>query len=74
MSRGQCTLCGDIMESKHRHDFVKCKCGESFLDGGDDYWRRTMTTVMIDETTYTGGELLAHLDELDKEDDNGKAQ
>jgi hypothetical protein len=31
-----------------------------------------MTTVMIDEKTYTGEEFLAHLDELDKEDDNGK--
>jgi hypothetical protein len=72
MSKGQCTLCGDIMESKHRHDFVRCKCGESFLDGGDEYWRGTMTTVMIDEKTYTGEEFLAHLDELDKEDDNGK--
>lgn len=57
------------MESKHRHDFVRCKCGESFLDGGDDYWRGTMTTVMIDEKTYTGEEFLSHLNELDKEDE-----
>lgn len=62
------------MESKHRHDFVRCKCGKSWLDGGDDYSRGTMTTVMIDEKTYTGEEFLAHLDELDKKDDNGKAQ
>lgn len=39
MSRGQCLDCEDILESKHRNDFVKCKCGNSFLDGGDDYFR-----------------------------------
>ena len=60
------------MESKHRHDFVRCKCGESFLDGGDTYWRGSMTTVMIEEKTYTGEEFLSRLEELDKEDDDGK--
>lgn len=63
------------MESKHRHDFVRCKCGESFLDGGDDYWRGTMTTalaLMIDEKTYTGEEFFSHLDELDKESNDGQ--
>lgn len=49
MSKAQCILCGDIMESKHRHDFVYCKCGESWLDGGDDYMRGTMTSVPIEE-------------------------
>jgi hypothetical protein len=49
MAKAICSLCGDIMESKHRHDFVRCKCGESFLDGGDDYSRGTMTTVPLDE-------------------------
>ena len=37
------------MESKHRHDFVKCKCGKSFLDGGDDYFRATVSTVPLEE-------------------------
>ena len=35
-----CKLCGDIIESKHRHDFVRCMCGEIFVDGGKDYLRR----------------------------------
>ncbi len=35
----QCALCKDIIESKHRHDFVSCKCGEIFVDGGQDYLR-----------------------------------
>ena len=37
MSKGKCMECGDIIESKHRHDFVVCKCELSFLDGGNDY-------------------------------------
>lgn len=36
----QCKKCGDIIESKHRHDFVSCKCGAIFTDGGRDYIRR----------------------------------
>lgn len=35
-----CTLCGDAIESKSRHDFVVCKCGNLFVDGGLDYIRR----------------------------------
>ena len=36
----KCALCGDIIESKFRHDFVRCKCGAIFVDGGKDYLRR----------------------------------
>ena len=35
----QCNACGDVIESKHRHDFVSCKCGAIFIDGGLDYLR-----------------------------------
>jgi hypothetical protein len=31
--------CLEILESKHRHHFIRCKCGNSFLDGGDEYIR-----------------------------------
>lgn len=31
-----CNLCGDIIESKSNHHFVKCSCGEIFIDGGLD--------------------------------------
>ena len=36
----QCKLCGEIIESKHVHDFVMCKCGSCAVDGGHDYLRR----------------------------------
>lgn len=35
----QCVDCKDIVESKHRHDFVRCKCGNSYVDGGLSYQR-----------------------------------
>ena len=46
--------CLDIIESKHRHDFVRCECGKSFIDGGDDYLRG-------------GGLLVPVLDALDED-------
>ncbi|MGN0341118.1 MAG: hypothetical protein ACI4D0_11585 [Lachnospira sp.] len=36
----KCNRCGDIIESKRRHDFVTCKCGCCSVDGGTDYIRR----------------------------------
>lgn len=36
----KCNICGDIIESKHRNDFVTCKCGSCSVDGGHDYLRR----------------------------------
>jgi hypothetical protein len=40
INKAQCGVCKDIIESKHRHDFVYCKCGAIFVDGGKDYLRR----------------------------------
>ncbi len=40
VNRCRCKNCGDIIESKHRHDFVRCLCGSIFTDGGVDYIRR----------------------------------
>ena len=36
----KCKLCGDIIESTYRHDYVECKCGACAVDGGHDYLRR----------------------------------
>lgn len=35
----QCRQCGAVIESKHRHDFVWCKCKAIFIDGGLEYSR-----------------------------------
>ena len=35
----KCGKCGDIIESRHRHDFVRCGCDAIFLDGGTEYIR-----------------------------------
>lgn len=40
LNRCQCRLCEDIITSTHRHDFVSCKCGAIFTDGGNSYIRR----------------------------------
>ena len=40
MGRVKCLVCGKILESKTRHDFVSCWCeNETFVDGGNDYTR-----------------------------------
>lgn len=39
-NKAQCKLCGDIIESKSTHSFVRCKCGDIFVDGGKSYLRR----------------------------------
>lgn len=45
-NRAKCTNCGDIIISKHRYDWVACKCFRDstectgiFIDGGNEYWR-----------------------------------
>lgn len=47
VNRIKCKFCGDIIESKHRHDFVECKCKRVFVDGGTDYLRRGFPKEII---------------------------
>jgi hypothetical protein len=36
----RCIACGSVLESKHRHDYVKCHCpNETACDGGLEYQR-----------------------------------
>lgn len=51
----QCRACGDIIESKHVHDFVVCKCGKIFTDGGKEYIRRggILANIISLDETYT---------------------
>lgn len=39
-NQARCLVCGDVIESKHRHDYVSCRCGAIAVDGGADYERR----------------------------------
>lgn len=38
-NRIKCLKCNDEIESKYRHDFISCRCGACFVDGGDSYFR-----------------------------------
>lgn len=38
-NKARCKVCNTVIESKHRYDFVMCKCESIFVDGGNDYWR-----------------------------------
>ncbi len=45
-NRAKCKNCGDVIESKYRHDFVSCSCFRNeegstgiAIDGGTDYFR-----------------------------------
>lgn len=40
VNKARCKKCGDVIESKYRHDFQWCKCGAIFVDGGKVYLRR----------------------------------
>ncbi len=40
----RCLKCGDVIESKHRHDMKFCKCGLIGVDGGLAYARRVFST------------------------------
>ena len=39
-NKARCRLCGDVIESKNRHDWQTCSCGAIFVDGGREYLRR----------------------------------
>ena len=64
----QCFSCKDAIWSRHRHDFRKCSCGKTFVDGGRDYLRcggevlpgsvtiDTATGCIVDEAQTTQDE------------------
>lgn len=33
------SCCDDMIQSRSQHDFVRCRCGKSFVDGGSAYLR-----------------------------------
>ena len=54
-NRARCKKCGDIVESKYRHDFVTCTCGAVSVDGGKDYFRRVGYPEDYEEMNDTDG-------------------
>lgn len=38
----KCLICKQTIESKQRHDFVTCKCGNLSVDGGMYYLKRSI--------------------------------
>ena len=66
----KCNHCGDVIESKHRHDFKECKCGTVFVDGGLDYSRRGFKNSPDDYTDlseFKEIEVSAFMNEVYKE-------
>lgn len=52
-----CLQCNQEIESRHRHDFVRCQCGNVFVDGGKDYLRRGAKDLSaIKDTSIIKGE------------------
>lgn len=54
-NRCKCNKCGDVIESKSIHDFVRCKCGECSTDGGTDYIHRSGDCAEMDEWEKVDG-------------------
>lgn len=48
INAGQCAKCHAVIVSTHVHDFVECPCGAAFVDGGQEYSRRTMDTIPLE--------------------------
>ena len=53
----KCLYCGNIIESKHQHHFISCKCGKTSIDGGTSYIRLVGDLDMMQDMsryiTYT---------------------
>lgn len=50
-NRARCKECGDVIESTHVHDFVRCTCHAIFVDGGREYVRRGMVGDALEVLT-----------------------
>jgi len=45
-NKAECRTCGDIIESRHRHDYVTCSCSSISIDGGKDYLKRVGNVIV----------------------------
>lgn len=69
----KCKKCGDIIESKSRHDFQMCSCGSIFVDGGTDYIRRGGDPEDFDEEYDRLHGIKSAPEEMDEGDEQEKA-
>lgn len=56
-----CRECGEIIESKHRHNFVRCLCGAIAVDGGYDYLRRVGKLESFIDMSVTASKVKRYL-------------
>jgi hypothetical protein len=67
----KCLSCGDVLESKYRHDFMTCSCGCVSVDGGMDYIKRCGSFNNIEELTesrrFSETELNSYIDEYTRQ-------
>lgn len=63
----QCNLCGDIIESTYRHDYVECSCRACFVDGRHDYQR----IGFKEEGCYTNLSVYEEVDYIEENIRNG---
>lgn len=61
-NKAKCLKCNTVVESKHTHDFVNCKCGAMFVDGGKDYLRRGGEPYAIEELSEYSNSTVEKLD------------
>lgn len=59
----RCNVCGEVIESTYRHDYVTCRCGACAVDGGHDYLRRSYKV----KGCYTDLSVVEHEPEPNKE-------
>jgi hypothetical protein len=61
INSAKCDICGDVLRSKNRHDYVTCSCGNLSVDGGSWYCKRgynfpnsfTELSVQFNDLEYT---------------------
>lgn len=46
-----CLSCDDEIESKRVHDWVECRCGSIYVDGGTAYLRRGFADAALFKDT-----------------------
>ena len=51
-----CNICDVEIESRNRHDYVTCVCGNATVDGGKDYLRRSTNNITDTSIVFRKGE------------------